>query len=246
MIVGILGNLGRGKTLSMTFLVGYFLDNSKIDYVVSNYETDFTTHYVQNEKELDNISNQDFTAIYALDEIWAWINSREAMENFDMIEFVLNSRKRGAFIIYTTQKTSQVDPILVENTDYLVVPIHKEKIENSYEYDTVTIYFLKNESYEVVNSITFNAEAFYGSYDTSEEVAGMSDSEKFEELIEDMYERTKGGEFENKTEIKSYLQLHHDVSINKSKAIADDVFRRVKAEKSIEENSDSGQKKLNI
>lgn len=244
MIVGILGNLGRGKTISMTFLIGYFLDKSRIDNVVTNYETDFTTHYVDNEKELDEMSRKnDFNAIYGLDEIWAWINSRQAMENFDMIEFVLNSRKRGAFIIYTTQKTTQVDPILVENTDYLIVPVHQEPFESDYDHDVVTIYFLKNDNYEVVNKITFNAEAYYGTYDTSEEVAGISDAEKFEDLIEDLIERVKSSEFESKKELKSYLQLHKDLSINKSEAVADDVFRRAKAQKSIEE-SESGQKQL--
>lgn len=256
MIVGILGNLGRGKTITMTFLIAYFMSKSSINNVVTNYRTDFTTHYVENEKQLDEMSQQtDFTAIYGLDEVWAWINARSVMENFDMIEFVLNSRKRGAFIIYTTQKQRQVDPILVENTDYLVVPMHLESVETDYDHDVVEVYFLRSENYDIVNKITFNAEAYYGSYDTDEEISSISDAEKFKDLIQNYKERVENNEFEYKKELVSHLQLHEDMSLSQSERITDEIFRTLKIEDQVEDHSDedededennknSGQQKL--
>lgn len=247
MILGALGNLGRGKTLSMTFLIEYFLEETKIDYVVTNYETDFTTHYVTSETELEEISNrEDFTAIYGLDELWVWMNSRKAQENFDMTDFVINSRKRGALILYTVQNTRQIDPILVDNTDYFIAPLHKEARETKYDHDIIELIILTNEPYEIVNRFVVNAEAYYGVYDTSEEIAGQSTKEKHEKLFNKVKQQVKNGEFETKKEVKAYLSLNHSISQNKSAMIADEIFREVKIEDKIDNENTSSKPQKNV
>lgn len=231
MIIGLLGNLGRGKTLTMVFLIGLLLEETRIDNVVTNFRTDFTTHQVSNPQELDNVSQRDnFQAIYGLDEIWAWINARTAMENFDMIEFVLNSRKRGCVIIYTTQSDKQVDPILTDNTDYLAVPFHREDTETELNHDTVEIYIVDKETYEVVNRMVVDAETFYGTYDTTEEVSTVSKSEQYEELIGEYRERVADEEFKYKKELVSHLHMKEDMSEADSVRITDMIFRELRNE----------------
>lgn len=236
MIIGLLGNLGRGKTLTMTFLLAKFKYETKIDNVVTNYETDFTTHQIKNEKELDEISQRDdFEAIYGLDEIWAWMNARETQENFNMVEFVLNSRKRGGIIIYSTQSDRQVDPILVDNTDYLSVPYHRKKEETNYDYDIVEILFIEKETYSIVNRYVINAEMYYNTYDTSEEISSVADTDKYDDLMVEIGLGIMNGSYKSITEIAGYLTLNNKIdSENKAKNFGRECIRRLKQENFIE------------
>ncbi len=240
MIIGFLGNLGRGKTLGATFLTKHFLENTRIDNVVTNYETDFTTHKVDNVKELDEISQRKgFSAIYTLDEVWAWMMARQAQQNFDMVDFVLNSRKRGCLIIHTTQKKRQIDPILEENTDVWVVPIHKEALETGKPYDTLELYMIDSESEEIINRFLINAEMFYNTYDTEEEVSSQTEADKYADLMDEYEQRVRNKEFEYKKELSSYLHMNEGISINGSERLTDEIFRRVR-------NSDKTSKQESI
>lgn len=219
----------------MVFLIGLLKNETRINNVVTNFETDFTTHQVSNPQELDEISQREkFQAIYGLDEIWAWMSARTAMENFDMIDFVLNSRKRGCGIIYTTQSDTQVDPILTENTDYLAVPFHREAAETNREYDTVEIYIVEKESLELVNRIVINAEDYYGSYDTSEEISTVSKKEKYEDIMKEYRERVLEEEFKYKKELVSHLNMSRDMSEADANRITDEIFRELRNEGEIE------------
>lgn len=236
MIIGLVGNLGRGKTLGMTMLGYYLRESTKLDKVVSNYQTDLTTRYVSNAGELDEAS-QEIEGIYLLDEIWAWMSSRTAMENDDMVEIVLNSRKRGCLIVYTVQDLSQVDPILKNNTDYFGIPTHYESHEVDEDFDVAEVQLIDADG-NPARCFKYNAETYYGTYDTSEEVSSVDDREKYNNHIEELKKGFIEGEYEHKKEAWSYLKLNTSLSHSQMDAIVDEAYRM--AEKS-EEDENGGE-----
>lgn len=239
MIIGLIGNLGRGKTLGMTFLGHYFLYGTELDHVVSNYSTDITDTYVKNSEDLKEAS-ESREGIYLLDEIWAWMSSRTAMENDTMIDIILNSRKRGCLIIYTVQDLSQVDPILRKNTDLFGVCNHYDKIEVDKDHDVGQIQLIKNNG-DLSRNMVYNAELYYGTYDTSEEISTDNESEKYKDYLNDIVEGFNNhsfdsfitGEsepgFESKKEAVSFLELNTDLSNSKKEAIVDEAYRKCKS-----------------
>lgn len=227
MIIGLAGNLGRGKTLGMTMLGHYFKIQTGLTHVVSNYETDITTNYVTNSNELEEMS-KNVEGIYLLDEIWAWMSSRDAMKNDEMIDLVLNSRKRGCLIVYTVQNMKMADNILTDITDYYGVCSHYEGHEVGLEHDIAEIQLFNGDG-EPVKTFRYNAETYYGTYDTSEEISSQTDAEKYKDKIEMVIEKKNNNEFETKKEAWAFLELHTDLSHSKKDAIIDEAFR--KAEK---------------
>lgn len=251
MIIGLVGNLGRGKTLGMTMLGHYFKYNTRLNNVVSNYETDITTHYVTNANELENMS-QEIEGIYLLDEIWAWMSSREAMENDEMIDLVLNSRKRGCLIIYTVQDLKMADNILTDITDYYGICSHYESHEIDADNDIGEIQLI-NSNGKPVRCFSYNAETYYGTYDTSEEITSQTDAQKYKEIVEEVTEavacesfdssitgdREKG--FNTKKEAIGFLELHTDLSHTKKEAVVEEAFRKAEnyTKSSKKQNKDS-------
>lgn len=232
MIIGLAGNLGRGKTLGMTMLGHYFYYDTKYDRVVSNYQSDLTTDYIQNPVEFDDKS-QNVEGIYLLDEIWAWIDSRKSGENELMNEVVINSRKRGCLMIYTVQSMDMIDKRLRNNTDYYGICRHYDSTEVGMPVDVAQIILFNNDGRHV-RTFTYKADTYYGTYDTQEEVATKSDADMYEELMEEHYKDVKAEKFEHKNELISHLSLKHDLSQSKSEDVANEVFRQVKNEEKIE------------
>lgn len=245
MIVGLTGTLGNAKTLTTVFLAKYWLSITDINYVVSNFDTEFTTHKVNNPKELDEISeefkDQGIEAIYLLDEIWAWMNSRKSGENDLMTEIVLNSRKRGAVVIWTSQRKGLVDLNLTENTDYYASCQHIKKQYAPYDHDTAIIQMVKNtEPPTLGRKFIYNAEPYYGLYDTDEEVSTVDDVEQYEDQIEDLKNRVSSGEFEYKKELISYLSMKK-YSNAQAERMADEIFRQIRIEEKADDSIDQDQ-----
>lgn len=239
MIIGLVGNLGRGKTLGMTMLGHYLYYETHYDRVASNYSTDLTTDYMENPVQFDDIS-QNVEGIYLLDEIWAWADSRKSQENDLMNEVVINSRKRGCVIIYTVQSLDMVDKRLRNNTDYFGICRHYDAAEVGRSHDVAQIQ-LFNDVGERVNKFTYNAETYYGTYDTTEEVATKSEGDMYKDLIREHKKDVKAGKFEKKNELESHLKLQHDLSRAKASDVTNEVFRTIRNEKSIEEGNSSGE-----
>lgn len=231
MIIGLVGNLGRGKTLGMTMLGHYLYYETQYDNVVTNYRTDLTTDYIENPVEFDDIS-QNTEGIYLLDEIWAWADSRKSQENDLMNEVVINSRKRGCLVIYTVQSLDMVDKRLRNNTDYFGICRHYEDVEVGRTHDVAQILLFDDEGLPV-NKFTYNAETYYGTYDTDEEVATKSSTNMYSEHLDEAVEGFKAEKFENKKEVKSYLRLEHDLSKSKADDIATEAFRRYRNEEQV-------------
>lgn len=227
MIIGFIGNLGTGKTLSTVWLGEYLKENTNYNKVVSNFQVDYSNKIVSNPDELDAETKKS-DAIVELDEIWAWMDARDSMNNETMTNIVLNSRKRGCLLIYTTQELRQADVRLRNNTDFIGVPKHVPSWDNKYGHDIIVLHIL-NKKMEVVNSFVFNAELYYDTYDTTEEISTTSDSEAFDDLITDIQDKAKDGEFNSKKEAVSFLTMNKDaMSVSKAERIVDEAWRRMR------------------
>lgn len=237
MIIGLIGNLGRGKTLGMTMLGHYLYHESKLNNVVANYQMDLATHYVTSSNELVEAS-ENVEGIYLLDELWAWMNSRESMENDEMVELVLNSRKRGCLIVYTVQDLSQVDKILRNNTDYYGICSHYDATEIGTNHDVAEVQLVSKEG-EIKKNFKYNAETYYGTYDTTEEISSVKDVEKLDDIINDIIEGLDNNKFNSKKEAWSYLDLHTSLSHSKKDSVVDEAFRRVRQNQDNDEGGEN-------
>ena len=245
MIIGLLGNLGKGKTLGTTFLGVYYLNNLHIDHLICNYQVDGMTQYVSNPEELDKATKEHkengTPFILLLDEVWAWMESRKSQQNDTMIEIVLNSRKRGGIVIWNSQKTHLVDKVLVENTDYWGVPNHFEAWELDLDHDMAEIQMIENGNMmKLGRKFEFNPEPYYDVYDTTEEVSRASEGDMYEDLIKEKKKEVKQGVFETKKQLSSHLTVREDLSKAKAERLTDEIFREV----DLERKNQSGQQTL--
>lgn len=229
MIIGFVGSLGQGKTCSMTRYGLKFNNQGRSTYVVSNYDTQFTDKYVSNPMELEQISKQQ-SGVQLLDEVWSWADSRESGENDTFNNMIINSRKRGWIVLYTTQKLHMVDKRLRDNTDFIVLCSHYEsKVDWSGDFDLVKLEVFKNSELGVEhhNTVQFKANPLYDVYDTFEEVATEDTTEMYDQAIEEAKERLRNGEYEYKKDVISFLTIDHGMSQTKADLVATKVMNEV-------------------
>lgn len=241
MIFGHMGRLGRGKTLSMTILGMKIKKSIPEVVVVSNYSVQYADIKVENPRELDEVTErlkeEGKLFIALLDEVWAWMDARDTQRNEIMKDVVLNSRKRNGMLMWTTQSDRQVDPILVDNTDFQVIPLHYKKIEprNPHGTDVILIIIMDHKGKPVGRHL-YDAEPWYNVYNTDEEVSTKSDKDMFKDLIETGLEKLENGEIEHKNEMISFLDLHYDVSNNQAEKLTHEIFRQYDEEELGEES----------
>jgi len=196
MLVAILGNLGKGKTLTLTYLGwnNFFIRRKKI---YSNYDlygipyTKITT--IGSLESLmpledENVLNKQ-EVVFLGDELWRWVSARtigkgvKAMK--DLIDrILLGSRKAFVTVIYTTQNLAQVDPWVRRTTDLFIYPILYNGILN--------IYFLSNPvsnptleqlyKYSTDKPLRVLAEPFYAMFNTYQRVPPLQDG--YDDMVE--------------------------------------------------------------
>jgi len=196
MLVAILGNLGKGKTLTLTYLAwnNFFIRRKKI---YSNYDlygipyTKITT--IGSLESLMPLENENVLnkqeVVFLGDELWRWVSARtigkgaKAMK--DLIDrILLGSRKAFVTVIYTTQNLAQVDPWVRRTTDLFIYPILYNGILN--------IYFLSNPvsnptleqlyKYSTDKPLRVLAEPFYAMFNTYERVPPLQDG--YDDMVE--------------------------------------------------------------
>lgn len=122
-IIGIEGGLGDGKTVYMTRLIHKDIVNNPSLPLLSNYHffhIDF--EYIESEKIKDILKQKKKFFDIAIDEITVWADCRRGMNDLNLLlsYFVLQSRKRGVNMYYTTQDFDMVEGRIINHTDYLV------------------------------------------------------------------------------------------------------------------------------
>jgi hypothetical protein len=121
MIVGFTGKMGGGKTYSMTFFGKRMLD--KGFSIISNYTLSMKHRLITKEeiqKYGSDSSEMLKDCVLMLDEMQTIMDCRSSQKNRMLTFFVLQTRKRGVNLFYTTQNFHAVDRRLRDNTDFLV------------------------------------------------------------------------------------------------------------------------------
>lgn len=127
-LFAIVGELGSGKTLSLTYLAWHNWFN-KGRRIYSNYNLyGFPFTKIGSVDDLDNIYDGFFSA----DELWLYVDAWAGRTKKKKIiaNILLKSRKRGLTIAYTSQSFKQVAKRIRDVTDFISYPIMG--LDNSY------------------------------------------------------------------------------------------------------------------
>jgi len=160
MLIGIMGKLGAGKTLTLSALA-YYLGKQFKTNVYANYGLK-DAQRLESLKEFWNIEN----GIVALDELWIDIDARNWKNNITLTRWALQTRKKGLIVMYTTQHIRQVDIRIRNVTDYL---IYTEKQAGNF-----SIAILDYQYREIIKkAIIKNPEKIFKLYNTYEIIKPM-------------------------------------------------------------------------
>jgi hypothetical protein len=114
MLVGIMGKMGAGKTLSMSILAEYaaWVMKSPLhaNYGLQGAEKIRTTNDIW---EMEN-------GIFCFDEIWLTLDSRLWKDNVFLTRWINQTRKKKLIVFYTTQHIRQVELRVRNATDILI------------------------------------------------------------------------------------------------------------------------------
>jgi hypothetical protein len=162
MLMGIGGDLGAGKTLTMTrmMLLGW-LAGSRIYTNKVLYGIPFIPLVSSNGVEMMT------SGVFGADELWSWIDSREWMKNKNKATttVLLKSRHHGITIIYTAQRLHQVEKRIRD-------------ITNISSYPELTGSWCKVNSYSHGSKMQpeyFRAIPIYALYDHTEDAKPLDD-----------------------------------------------------------------------
>ncbi|MFW6129917.1 MAG: ATP-binding protein [Atribacterota bacterium] len=136
-IMGVVGSMGAGKTLFMSFLAYQY---RMTHYIMANYDLkcrheDLTPDKVKN--MMARANKLKGSKLVLLDEVHIFNDSRSSMSKQNMVfsYFITQTRKNDIQMMYTTQHFNQVDKRLRDNTDVITFPVYNEKA------DILTVHF---------------------------------------------------------------------------------------------------------
>jgi len=200
--MAVVGELGAGKTLSLTYLAyRNFMKGRKI---YSNYKLSFPYTKVTSIEQLEDMKS----GFFAGDELWLWIDARASTSKKNKVvsSILLKSRKRDIHFSYTTQSFSQVDKRVRNITDFIAVPMLSPR-EN-----WCRLLIMTNPSHSIVKTIKFRTENVFKMYDTTEEI------EPIDSMIGEQEEKKKDKIDELKDVIKKLKRNIYNEKSRKEKA----------------------------
>lgn len=166
MLFAIVGELGAGKTLALSYLAwtNWLKKERK---VFANYNFyGFPFCQIKTLPSLDKMKE----GFFAGDELWLWLDSRTTKDERNMIvsSILLKSRKRGITIAYTTQSLHQVEKRIRDVTDFIAYPMMS--VDNSW----CRLEIFRGPKPSIATRINpplyFMCEPVYAIYNTYEEV----------------------------------------------------------------------------
>jgi len=114
MLIGLMGKMGAGKTLSMSVLASFLASRTGLP-LYSNYSLK-DSRPIRNLRDLWEIDS----AIFCFDEIWLTMDSRQWKDNVALTRWVNQTRKKKMLVFYTTQHINQVEMRVRKATDILI------------------------------------------------------------------------------------------------------------------------------
>ena len=186
MIAGIVGKLGRGKTVLLTALAyinatsgSFFVKRllfpeifnmSNHKKVYANYHLKFPFEPVSDFEQINTMNEGSAF----LDELWLWADSRMSMskKNQAVSMIALTSRKRDIDIYYTAQNWSRIDKRIRNITDVILIP----EINQATGVMKVEVCEPNEKFKQVIKTFRINMIPFFQMYDTKEEINSLNDS----------------------------------------------------------------------
>jgi len=177
-LFGLAGELGAGKTLTLTYLAwkNWFMRRRKI---YSNYHL-FKIPYilVQSFEAFDKMKE----GFVAMDELWRLIDSRASLtlRNRVTANILAKSRKRGLIIAFTVQVLDSIDKRVRKIMDFTAYPI-LNATESICKVVVFRTGYPKAGTY--MKTFYFRTPLIFECYDTNEEIEPWEDDAEFKELI---------------------------------------------------------------
>ncbi len=172
-LMGIIGNLGAGKTLALTYLA--WRNYRKGLRVYANY--DIKIPYTPIRTVRDILAMQD--GFFAGDELWSWIDCRASMQKKNMVigNFLLTSRKRDVNFAFTAQSFNQIDIRIRRVCDFLAVPhlTIDEKI--------CRLLVFSYPSLTPIKTYKFRTQPIFDLFDTKEVISSLPDEDEDMDII---------------------------------------------------------------
>jgi len=162
-LVALIGQIGEGKTLGLTFLGWHNAMKGKT--IFSNYHLKGFPYTLI--KTVDDFLNMEH-GIALLDELWLWADCREhkAARNKIINAMLAKSRKKDLEIIWTAQSFRQVDLRVRMNTFFIIIP----NLSKNEKRCTLRWFHYTDVYGRPVKNIRFSTESIFKMYDTNEEI----------------------------------------------------------------------------
>jgi hypothetical protein len=171
MIIGYIGDMGSGKTLSMV-KQAYEL-YKKGHKIYSNFHLSFP-HTILTLEEILNYaeSNTNFVnSVWLLDEITLLMDSRRSSssKNLYLSYVILQSRKRSFWLFFTTQYIHMVDRRLRSATNCLVECSFRTVVKGGQKINIcLNKYNVFKMNKVVLKVMTYNPDKYFHLYNTNE------------------------------------------------------------------------------
>lgn len=165
-LMAIIGNLGAGKTLALTYLA--WRNFRKGIKIYSNYHLK-GIKYKAVKSTKDVLSMKD--GFFAGDELWSWLDSRASMSKKNQIvgNFLLTSRKKGVNFAFTAQSFGQVDIRIRKVCDFLALP------QLNVDETICRLMIFSYPSLQLIRVYKFRTAPIFDLYDTNEIIDALPD-----------------------------------------------------------------------
>lgn len=167
MLVGLMGKMGAGKTLSASILGLYIHKETGIP-LYANFD-------LQNSQKVTSMKDiwELEAGILVWDEIWLTMDSRLWENNVEFSRFINQTRKKNLIILYTTQHINQVEMRVRKGTDVL---IYLRKTKEGHWLQFIDYQYMQLGKRYLLTFET--ARKFYNVYDTFEVLEPIKSDKK--------------------------------------------------------------------
>jgi hypothetical protein len=211
---GIVGDIGCGKTILMTYY-GYKCYEAGYR-IYSNYDLKYP--YIPIDKIRDLNELEQGQNLILMDEAWITADSRKSSTytNIMLSRAVLQSRKNKADLIYTTQYINQIDIRIRQITHEFIIPkIVYWTVEDEPAIIKATFYeSVGSGKFRELGSKLFDIYNTHKLYNTNE-IIKETRTEEYSDLL-NKYKSFSG----NKTELKAILMIEEELQPSQASIVA--------------------------